>query len=676
MIIDNTTVNVEKSGNFESTDFRIDAKYKNKVLWMLINQYRHKVRTPVQEIISNARDAQRENGNPEKAIKIQLPTKIEPTFIVRDFGVGMDENRIKTIFTSFGASTKNADNSQTGGFGIGAKSPLAYTDSFNIKTYVDGKYWFYVIAKTKDDGIGINLLDTGKTTEENGTEVQIPVKPNDSREFNESACRCTMFWDVKPEFNLDDEDLYKVDGGTKISDTFTIYTSNNLGGMFNSELIVLVDGIPYEIDHKTKRDIKALREIEDTLNYNSRAVFTLNTGDIDLLQTRESIEDTEKTTAKLTEMASKELENLNLYLESCFTDKSLEGRIKQYMDVSNKFSRVRDHKFDIFTINIRHFYINNKLYTLEYNYEGKTGRVVTPQRHLSANKHSGNYFRHADIGKFYYDDLKDAESDTMKNRRMRNHLTVNNEKSIVVKQGAASNFEYMRTLRLLKAKKLSSLELPAKIARVKGAKKAKAKKPDTILVHKLSGNYRRWDSVTRYSRDVKLKTNEEKYVYVEYSASNEYMNSHNFIEMLENEYDMTACRIADSKVKIIKDDKNFIHIDKFMADFKPTKKIITSLAEDLTESNYKEEAKLIIAKGDIIFDKVLLKMAHHVTIDTSYIRVPSLISELLADTHNLAVQNKAKIIEKFDARIKEKYPLLSHRNLRKENVNYINSRRK
>ena len=36
MILNNVAINVEKSEQFEQTDFRIDGKYKNKVLWMLI----------------------------------------------------------------------------------------------------------------------------------------------------------------------------------------------------------------------------------------------------------------------------------------------------------------------------------------------------------------------------------------------------------------------------------------------------------------------------------------------------------------------------------------------------------------------------------------------------------------------------------------------------------------
>jgi len=681
MIIDNVNVDVEKSAEFESTDFRIDAKYKNKVLWMLINQYRHKIRTPVQEIISNARDAQRENGNQDRAIKIQLPTKIEPTFIVRDYGVGMDENRIKTIFTSFGASTKNADNSQTGGFGIGAKSPLAYTDSFNIKTYVDGQYWFYVIAKTKDDGIGINLLGTGETNEENGTEVQIPVKPYDTRDFVQAACRCTMFWDIQPQFNLDAEDLYKVNGGTKISDKFSIFTANNLGSLFNSELIVLVDGIPYEIDHKTKQDVEQLRVIEGYLNYNSRAVFTLNTGDIDLLQTRESIEDTEKTTLRLTEMAVEEVGNLKAYLASCFTDKSLEGRLKQFQDVSSKFRRIERHNFEVFKINSSTFLIPDKLYTLEYNYEGKTGRVVTPQRHINTNlnKYDMLSFRHADVDKFYYDDLKDSESDTMKNRRMRNHLIVTNEKSIVVRQGSASNLDYMRTLRLLKAKKLSSLELPAKTARVKGAKKAAPKLPDTICPHFLTGHVGwRGNSVSKNARTRELKDIYKNYVYVEYSVSNEYFECPRFVEILKKEYNLIPCKLTIKDVKAIKDNDLFIHIDDFMATFKPTDKIFKAVVKRSLSSNYENEAKIIVDSGNKIFDKVLIKMAHNVIIkkDNEELTLPYFLIEDIKKDYRTLIDNKITLIERYDARIFEKYPLLSHKNKRKDNVNYINSRRK
>jgi len=682
MILTNNTVQVEKSSNFQSTDFRIDAKYKNKVLWMLINQYRFKIRTPIQEIVSNARDAQRENGNPDKPIKIQLPTKIEPTFIVRDFGVGMDEERIKTIFTSFGASTKNADNSQTGGFGIGAKSPLAYTDSFNIKTYVDGKYWFYVVAKTSDDGLGINLLGHGDTTEDNGTEVQIPVASGDVRAFVEGACRTTMFWDVQPEFNLLDEDLYRVNNGTEIAEGFSVYKKSNLGNLFNADLMFVIDGIPYEVDGYLTRKVQKLSDITEKIGYHSIAVIELNTGDIDLLQTREAIEETDKTIEKLQIIGFKAFSDLGLYLESCFTEKTLEGRIKQFNDLSAKFRGINYHNFETFKISSNYIDISSQLSTLSYNFKDRYGSstLIRPKRYTRF----GYSKRPQDATEFFWDDLKDTESDNIKARRLRTFLSETRTIPVLIEQHDATNFVYIRTLRMLGAKKLSSLELPKKTVRVKGAKKVVVKKPATITVHALSA-YSRGNNSTRTPRTINLKGLETKYVYTGYN-DNSIMDSEQTNYTLKNHFDLIPCKLSKGDIKAIQGNENFIHIDTFLESFKPTDAMISRLAKDLIfgygsskkfelrENDLVEDSKMICENITRIQDKVLTKMAQSVTLIKEDTYLDRNFKNLIREKYQGKIQSKAKIMEMFLGRLERKYPLVKLIHERSEFVTYINEK--
>jgi len=680
MILTNSTIEVEKSSNFQSTDFRIDAKYKNKVLWMLINQYRFKIRTPIQEIVSNARDAQRENGNPDRPIKIQLPTKIEPTFIVRDYGVGMDEERIKTIFTSFGASTKNADNTQTGGFGIGAKSPLAYTDSFNIKTYVDGKYWFYVIAKTIEDGIGINLLGTGDTTEENGTEVQIPVASGDSRKFVEGACRSTMFWKVQPEFNLSEEDLYKVGKGIEIADGFSVHGKSSLGNLFNANFLFIVDGIPYEADSYLVDKFEKLIEVKSIVKYNSISVIKLNTGDIDLLQTREAIEETEKTTLELQKLAFKAFSDLTLYLDSCFDAKTLEGRIKQYREASNLFRLRLTGEFQGFKYNANNLQLPDGIETLSYNFIDRYGvnSLIRPKRevqNLNVN------FSHKYNTVYLWDDLK--ESDTLKARRMRNFLETTREIPVLVKQGNVRKGEWIKIVRLLEAKKLSSLELPVKTVRAKGQKKAKKKVAKTITVHVMDAfnSWRDSEKATRSARTVKLAENKVKYVYEEYRG--EYFNSSKYNFQIKNFYNVVPCKLSKTDIKSVQDDTNFISFEDFKANLKPTDAMLNYFAKILVfnyggkygrdMTNTIELAKNINVNSTHLKDKVLTKMSQHVILYKEVEKVHRNFEEL-CKPYKKTVQNRARIIEKFLERLDTKYPLLTHRTKRSEVINYINEK--
>ena len=90
--------------------------------------YNHPIRTMVQEYLSNAKDACIEVGKDSDAIEVTLPTSLNPQFCVRDYGVGMSDERVKDVFVRYGISTKRETNKQLGCFGIGAKSGWAYTE--------------------------------------------------------------------------------------------------------------------------------------------------------------------------------------------------------------------------------------------------------------------------------------------------------------------------------------------------------------------------------------------------------------------------------------------------------------------------------------------------------------------------------------------------------------------
>lgn len=595
---------LETSGEFSTTDFKIEGRYKNKVLWMLINQYRYKVRTPVQEIVSNARDAQRENGNPDTPIKIQLPTRLESTFKVRDYGVGMSEERIKTIFTSFGASTKNADNSQTGGFGIGAKSPLTYTDQFNIKTFIDGTYWYYVVAKTTDEGIAIHLLAKGETGEPNGTEVQIPVDPSDRDKFIQSACRCTMFWDVQPEFNLSEEDRYNHTNGIYL-DNVSIHTNSELGGIFDGGIVLSVDGIPYKLDRDTIREVKPLNEISNKLNYSNVAVIKLNVGDIDLLQTRENIEETEYTLSQLRKIGLKALTDVEEYLSSCYTAKDLDGRIEQHRTLLKNFRNVKHHSFaKVFKLMDKSVMLADNLKFYGYAFKGKWGaRVKSPQKKdngfFNSRWGDGATFNYTDLNRFYWDDLKDSESSNQKARRLRNALIEFNDGQIVViERGNATAFEYIRTVRMLGAKPLSRLPLPSKKPRVARPKGAKKLKPEELTIHKLNSYG------TKYPVTINYRTNSIKFVYVDFRSGFEKWH-----DLIKNYTNYTPIKLSRASQRVIEGDTNFIDLEAFKANFKPSQELIKAYIEHFAYS-FKIKStqnKAIVWAEPYLADKVLLK---------------------------------------------------------------------
>jgi len=208
--------------------------------------YSYPIRTLVQEYLSNARDACREAGKRGSDIEVHLPTHLKPEFSVRDYGVGMSDERVKEVFVRYGISTKRTSNSQLGYFGIGAKSGWAYSDSFIVESFHEKIHREYIadIAETKEGRL--LLFSETPTTEKNGVLIRIPVKPNDMQSFQLAYVRTTFLWEKKPRVNTEIDYpklLYTIGDNIKIfKDIYSLR-----GVYFDA------GGIPFNAHHEDRR---------------------------------------------------------------------------------------------------------------------------------------------------------------------------------------------------------------------------------------------------------------------------------------------------------------------------------------------------------------------------------------------------------------------------------------
>jgi hypothetical protein len=239
MILNNAATKIDsnvepsKALNFGISDVRL-------VVDILSKLYAYPIRTLVQEYICNGRDAMREAGTwGVKPIEITVPNTLDPAFKVRDFGVGISPDRMENIFVNYGSSTKRNTNTQTGGFGIGAKSAFSYTDSFTVTSFYNGVKYLYV-AHLGDEG-GVNLIGRESTKEPNGVEISVGVKPKDIVEFKEAVQRCVRFW----------QEPIKFKGSNDITQLKPELKLGNLAAFFypvaKSRTIFLIDGIEYDL---------------------------------------------------------------------------------------------------------------------------------------------------------------------------------------------------------------------------------------------------------------------------------------------------------------------------------------------------------------------------------------------------------------------------------------------
>lgn len=183
--------------------------------------YSQKEKTVVRELMANAFDAMAAVGKKDQDIEVYLPTPLEPSFVVRDFGEGMTHDFVMQLYTQLGHSTKRDTNEQTGMFGIGSKSPLSITDTFTLRCFdkpgwngaphmvgdLDlnelGRIRLYTVFVDENHvpriGHTFDVLPRAEDRIElGGCEVKVPIGPDRRRAVLEGVASQHYSWFDKP----------------------------------------------------------------------------------------------------------------------------------------------------------------------------------------------------------------------------------------------------------------------------------------------------------------------------------------------------------------------------------------------------------------------------------------------------------------------------------------------
>jgi hypothetical protein len=277
MIIKSNNKNITKSADFKERSCSIDQEDMRYIASLLRNNYSNPLLATIREIIANALDVTK-----SKKVDIQLPTQIEPNFIVRDFGCGLSEEDMLGLYTKYGKSTKRESNESIGGFGIGRFAPLSYTDSFIVRSVHQGHKHSYIIRVDEQDDTIVSQIESQPTKEADGIYVQVGIKKDDIHEFFKIFKK--TWWYRQDEIKLLNEDWGDVKLGKpqESNDVFDLYQNNSYWedvSHFGSEPYVLMGGIPYKVN-----------ESDDWFMFKSGLVYKAEIGEFKLHHSRESLE--------------------------------------------------------------------------------------------------------------------------------------------------------------------------------------------------------------------------------------------------------------------------------------------------------------------------------------------------------------------------------------------------
>lgn len=97
---------------------------------------------------------------------------------IRDFGPGIADDMMETIYCTYGVTTKGENTEETGGFGLGSKAPYAYAMFMKISSFHKGYKRVYAGSKGTADTNGVpDLREIVSTrTSQSGLEVEVPIK--------------------------------------------------------------------------------------------------------------------------------------------------------------------------------------------------------------------------------------------------------------------------------------------------------------------------------------------------------------------------------------------------------------------------------------------------------------------------------------------------------------------
>lgn len=246
MKIKQNDYNIERFGVGDGNSFTIKSTAKSFEI-LSSGLYTDPITAIIRELSCNAYDSHVEAGKEDIPFLIHLPNTLEPFLSIRDFGMGLSDDDVLHLYTTYFDSTKTKSNAYIGALGLGSKSPFSYTKSYEVISRYNGYFRSYHMFINEQGIPDVVKMATRSTTDSNGLEVKIGVDPSDFRLFTNKTAATLKHFTVKPEIvgalHFAFDSLPK---NTMTGKNWTAFDSSS--GRYNTKFTAVQGNVQYRVD--------------------------------------------------------------------------------------------------------------------------------------------------------------------------------------------------------------------------------------------------------------------------------------------------------------------------------------------------------------------------------------------------------------------------------------------
>lgn len=240
---------VNSQGFEEVFDFEIKASAQSFAV-LIDKLYTDPILAIIRELSANAWDAHIDAKNETIQFDIHLPSINEPYFIIRDYGTGISYQKMIDVYRIIFESDKTKSNDTTGCFGLGCKTPLAYTDNYIIESFINGRHYIYngYIGEDGKPKLAVQIKKGVLSSEPNGLKITIAIKLGDENVWLTKSQSVYRYFQMQPNFIGSVQPIVQLRKCTLKKNNWAIYDDHE-------NMVAVMGNIAYpiksnQIDHK------------------------------------------------------------------------------------------------------------------------------------------------------------------------------------------------------------------------------------------------------------------------------------------------------------------------------------------------------------------------------------------------------------------------------------------